>query len=229
VPDMITVPSVHLLALLRDVQVAASTEDVLPFINGVMLHSATGERGDDRLVATATDRFCALHGSVQVSGQLSAPVYLRVAQIAQIAATLRPYTSRKRTGLAETSISVADGKVKIGQVSLDGLADVSVTFAHDAGSTFPTVPRIFTEAMGREASLAPFHVDGNRLVKFARIGAARGLSMRLQSTGENKPVLVTFDSELVGLLMPIRVGEEKSRPLVVPVYPVPVLDEAVAA
>lgn len=172
-----TVPSVQLLALLRDVRQAASA------------------------------------------------VFLRNAQLTQIASTLRPYTSRKRTGMAETAIEVDGGKVTFRQVSLDSLADVSISFTFDPDHDFPKIALIFSGCMSRDPSPEPYHVDASRLVKFARIGAVRGGPvMRVQSTGANKPVLVTFDPDLVGLLMPVRVGDEAARPLV-PVYPVPVLDQ----
>lgn len=225
--DQLTVPTCDLLALLRDVSAAASRDDHTPWVCGVLLHTAADDHGDTVLVASATDRYIALHGTTPVAGALPAPLWLANDQVAQILATIRPYSSRKRTLLAETAIAVQDGRVTFRQLALDNLAEMAVTVTHNtAAKAFPDIARVISEAAGRDDTTCDFHVDGARIGRFARIAAARGISLHIRATGPNKPVIVQTGRDLVGIAMPIRVGSEKAEPMPVAVYPLPVLESA---
>ena len=224
----LSVSSTDLAALLRDVKQAASTDEHLPMMAGVLLHTARTEDGDTVLVATATDRYCLLQGHARVeSGELPGPVWVRHGQLSQLAAVLRPFTSRRRAGTAQTEGSVADGKVTVRQAVLDDLANVSVSFEHDPGEGFPDVLKVLSAALEAGPADQSFSVEGSRLALVARIATQRGVTMRVRSSGANRSVVVQIGGNLVGLVMPVRVSNTDSRP--VPVFTVEVPAEAVAA
>lgn len=226
--NTLTVRSGALAVLLRDVRRAAAGRDDSPALAGVLLHTATDDEGRNLLAATASDRFCALHGHIPAPGQLPAPVWLTTDQVAQVLSVMGPYTTRKRATSSETEIAVVDGQVTFRQVALDGLADISVSFAHDTG-TFPDVAKILRTAMEAEPSSDTWHVNGAKLGMFAQIASSRREYLRIRATGPRKPVVVQMGAGLVGLLMPVRADSERTPHLDVPVYGLPVLEPASAA
>lgn len=198
------VPTAALLTLLRDVHRCASDDTTLAMIAGVLLHTSTDERtGKQVLAASATDRFMLMHGAVPASGAPLGRVFLSNEQVRQLTSMLRPYTTRKRTALAETAISIEGDRVSIRQVSLDGLGELATTFAHNEGRTFPRIAKLLQDALDDEPPAEATHVDGGRLAMFARVASVRREPMRLRGGG-TKPVTVQIGAELIGLLMPIR-------------------------
>lgn len=213
--DNLTVPTCDLLALLRDTSAFASRQHYVPGLAGVLLHTATDDRGDTLLVGSATDRFCATQITTGATGALPAPVFLTLDQTRQIITAMRPYSSRKRTALAETAITVGEGRVTIRQLALDRLADMSVTVPHEpASNTFPDIARLIREASDREGTGDPFHLDGAQLARFARIAGLRGGAMKIRTTGTNRPVVVQIG----------RANDAELVPVVA--YPAPVLEAA---
>lgn len=227
--DQITVPTSELLALIRDVKQAASVDPTLPMLDGVMLNTSHDEKRGHRLVATATDRYCILQGTAGASGSLAQRLFLTNQQLAQVSASLRPYGSAKRVGVAQTSITIADGKVTIEQLSLDQLGAVSVSFKHNAMENFPDLGKILRDNIEREPSTDMYHVDGARMATFARIAASLRAPMSVRSTGAAHPVIIQIGRDLLGMLMPMRTGAEATAPIDIPEYVAPVMDESAAA
>jgi hypothetical protein len=224
----LSVNSSALAALLRDVRQGASKDSGLPMLAGVLLHTARAENGGTVLAATATDRYVLLHGHVaDVTGDLPSQLWLTNSQVSQVMAMLRPYTTRRNAIGQRTEITVEDGKVGFAQAQLDSdLGSISLTFALNAG-VFPDFPKLIAKARDAEPSPDLFAINGENLVKIARIAAQRGEFMRMRSSGRTQPVLVEIGREFIALAMPVRLGDREA--LDIPVYPVPVLDEAVAA
>ena len=224
----LTVSSGALATLLRDVRRAASKDDMLPMIAGVMLHTSTD--GDDKpvLAATATDRFTMLHGHIPAPDQLPTRVWLSNDQVTQVLGVMRSYITRKRATSSETEIILDGDRVTFRQVALDGLADISVSFTHDVGD-FPKVEKILRDALAADASPDMWHCDGAKLAMFAQIASARREYLRIRSGGKAKPVVVQMGTDLLGLLMPVRADSERIPSLDVPVYGLPVLQPVEAA
>ncbi|MBN9791255.1 hypothetical protein DMP17_21985 [Pseudonocardia sp. TMWB2A] len=207
---MITVDTPVLVRLLVDVREAASKDRSLPFLAGVALIVA--ER-DDRhvLVATATDRFMALQGSVPVvaDGQLGQRLFLSHQQLAQLLAALRPHTARSLNSVAQTTITVEDGQVTFSQASLGDLASVSVQFAHNAADGFPDIGKVMAQCLIKDVAAEPVFVAASKLVVFARIAARRGVSLSFRSTGTKQAVVLGIGN-LVGILMPREPGTDET-------------------
>lgn len=225
----VTAQTVGFSALLRDVRRAATTDDGLPMIAGLMLHTAVDKADRTVLVATATDRFCAIQAHVHVEGSLPERVFVPNTQISQVLAVVRPFAGRKSAVPSEVSVDVADGRVTVRQAALDGLGDVAVSFAHDTRGDFPKVGKIFDDALSRDPHPAPYHVDPKRFVVLAQLAATRRVPLSVWSSGANRPVIAQIGDDLIGLLMPTRVGSGAERPLDVAVYPIPDLQPAAAA
>jgi hypothetical protein len=220
----LVVSSADLASLLRDVKRAASADDTLPVIAGVMLYVAQKD-GAPVLTASATDRFSALYGHIRAAVTLPGRLWLTNRQVAQVITSVRPFTSRKRAAVSQVEIRIVDGMVTFRQLALDDLADVAVTFKASERRNFPDLSNLIEKARAREGSGDPCHIDGRRLAVLAQIAADRRENLRIRMTGHASPVIAQVGVDLVGILMPARVGSESETALDVPVFPLPVLDE----
>lgn len=187
---MITTDSGGLAKLLAAVRTAAATDDLMPGIAGVLLHTTLTDAGVV-LAATATDRYMALHGHLPASGPLwPAPVWLTSDQVAQVLAVLHT----ARGGEAEVGVDGAQVVVRT--------AGATVHLPHERGIDFAKVLALFQLALAAAPCDVSVTVDGARLARLAQL--ADGRDMRVRCTGPDQPVLVQFGAHLAGLLTPAR-------------------------
>jgi hypothetical protein len=224
----LTINTGALAHLLETVWTAASKDDTLPVITGVLLYTSR-EHGKPVLVGCATDRFVLMQGHVDTAaGYLPGRLWLTNSQISQVLSVVRPYRARKLAGQGQVEITVDGRECTVRQLSLGHLGAIEVKFTLDDVQP-PDMAKMLRQARERDTAPVQFAVDGRKLARLARLTAAAqdGGGMRLRCTGPLTPVEISLGRQFVALLMPIREGDEQALP--VPLYGVPVLDSKVAA
>lgn len=200
-----TLPVGDFFAMLTDTIRTSGTDQVLPMICGVLLHTATVAR-KPVLVATSTDRF--------TLGQAHAPTVGRIPDVwIPLADAKRILTVIKAGGIdGDLGIAVhTDHRVVFTTDT------VSATVTGDGLTpAFPPVGELFNETAAKptaETMLSPAY-----LKRFSDIAKARGEYLAVQMQDRHKPVHITIGDRYRGLIMPVRAPASIADPA--PVFPV---------
>lgn len=185
-----TVKLGDLAELLNGAITHASIDKSLPALNAVLLSSVDGQ-----LIASATDRYRLISGSITAEGESFTPILVSVADIKRVLALLKGEGARMDT--LPVTISYAGDMVS---VSVRGNA---VTVSLVVGQ-FPPIEHLFNgEKLAQDsASFNPaFFAD------YAKI-AGKGKPVTVEFTGANKPMNIVMRGNAVtwrALLMPMRI------------------------
>lgn len=198
-----TLPVGDFFAMLTDTIRTSGTDQTLPMICGVLLHTPPRK---SVLVATSTDRF--------TLGQAHAPTVGRIPDV------WIPLVDAKRI-LTVIKAGGFDGDLAIAVHPDDRITfttnTVSATItSHGPAPAFPPVGELFNEAAAkptRETILSPAY-----LKRFSDIAKSRGEYLAVQMQDRHKPVHLVIGDRYRGLIMPVHPSKKVTD--VAPVFPV---------
>lgn len=212
-PTTCTVDTAALLGLLTDIARTASTDDVMPMINGVLLHTASHDK-TPVLVATSTDRFHLGQAHIECTGGIPES-FVRLDDIKRLIAVLKPLAH----GESLLEISAADNALAF---NVDGMAMTLPT--SEELPKWPKIGPLFStdrNSAEQHTAIAP-----RLMATMTAVAKARGESLRIQFQGANRPVIVLIGDAYRALVMPVRVSDRQAD---VPVFVPPAEQAALAA
>ncbi|WP_028924971.1 hypothetical protein [Pseudonocardia acaciae] len=206
--------------LLADAARGAATDETLPGICGVMLHTDT-YNGTPVLVATATDRFMLVQAHVPLdAGTFEGRLMLTNAQVTQVRAMLRPLTRRR--GGRDDQVSVSTDTFTGRIAAAEGTAFSFVNYCE----WFPNITKVTDKYRDTPRTDQPVTLNPKLLARAAALGR-RGEYVRVEVlAGEQAPVRITIGESGVArlwlYLMPVRTQADAAGTAVwnVPTAPV---------
>ena len=211
----IVLPTAVFVNLLADVSQAASRDEHLSMLAGVMLHTDT-HKGQTVLVATATDRFTLIQGHAPVAaGPPDQRLWLTGRQVSQLRGILRPFTTRRVAASSQLAIELVGDMVHFRQLALEGFAGVALSLPIEPGE-FPNVIKIAQPSEPYVPSDQPVTIDPRYLRRMAAL-CRSGENVTVQFHGPAKPAWITIGdnagSRLWAIVMPIRQESISAAPV----------------
>lgn len=187
----------ELVRILKDAQLFAHGDNMIPIINAVHLEL----RGEE-LIAVGTDRFMLGASKTEVdeaTGPFVAALPLRqVKTIIQMAGACKQAFSKVALDVNDDKIRVAfsSGETLMLPAELEAGAHVAWLKLLESAEDSPP-----SKAMDLNPQL---------LARFARVSANRATRMRLHFFGYAKPIRVSIGEAFVGMVMPVRMPDDVS-------------------
>lgn len=187
-----------LARVIDDAALFAGRDSAIPIINAVQLESTP-----KHLIAVATDRFT-MGASMAEYHDADGPDFTAVLKLSQ-AQILSKVAKSTRAAFTDVTIKVEDGKAWFAFTSGETLCLPLL----DVTYPFPDWRKI-VQSRDEDGSTQAFAANPHYLAKFARVNGARRMVAKFG--GPNKPALITIGSQFVGLIMPVRLGDEDTAP-----------------
>ncbi|HEU5475668.1 MAG TPA: hypothetical protein VFV67_33935 [Actinophytocola sp.] len=195
-----TVTTGGLRTLLATVARFAGTDDTLPMIKSVMLHTAM-HRQVPQLVATATDRFVLGQMHIEATGALPGDKLVPLDEVKRALAMLK-----LADPLSLIELSVVDDGLRLAGNRMT----ITLELRDDS---FPKVGKLFdtpkpTEPVGEVAFNGPFLAKFSAVAKEISEGMPGRHSMRVEHSSKTRPAFITIGDCFRGLIMPMRMPDE---------------------
>lgn len=200
--------------LLRDVltgaSVACATDKALPAFNAVKINVATND-GTTALEFVASDRYRLIVGGI--AGNL--------AEFSPEFDALIPLDTVKSWLKALGAVSAKDRATTPARLEYDG---AGITL-HVAGQTitapmplsvdqFPKYRQLLARPHGTPDGVTEIGLNQDLLASVAKVPCAKGESVKLEFTTNNRPVFITIPHDFIKwefLLMPVRLSDKYNR------------------
>ena len=219
-----------LLALLTDLTATASTDQDLPALNAVLLHTTRGHYGAEPglvelLAGASTDRRVAGHAYTCCSGQWTGPSLWRLRDVQNVITVFKAARGKDKEDLHAVEIHRSGGEIEIREdpnLIDDG---VHLSFGEMDPGDFPArslysrildVPLLTSrELVDRETgtrsteyAVTATDLAVHALAPFIKVAKRRGGQMRVYRSHQNLPLLVQIGQTYRGTLMPVRIDRE---------------------
>lgn len=175
----------------------------LPVLQHVHLQTRAGF-----LTATATDRYTCAIARVPAPEDVKVDALLHAGDAKALLAMFKPKRGQHDQ---ELELAFSEGQL---QVTGGGVlfSNAVVTYAL-GGWDFPKVRFIFEERLGVKGDGEPFALNPALLAKFAVASKALGqLPMRVHTTSQHRPTLVTVGDSFIGAIMPVKSTDDEDAP-----------------